>query len=233
MKYVLAAAAAAFTLGACTQAANAPAPAPAPEAAIAIEAPSGEYALDKTHASLSIRANHLGLSDYTLRFTDLDATLNFNAETPEQSTLTASAQVASVETDYPGERDFDAELQNSEWLDGANHPTITFTTTSVERTGPNTGRMTGELTIKGQTRPATFDIAYNRSYAQHPFGAPLSLIGFSAVGTVRRSEFGLNALLPPAGTNMGVSDEVEVIIEAEFTRPVEAEASAEAAPAQN
>lgn len=232
MRSILLAAAAALTLAACTQAANeAPPPAPEPTA-IAIEAPTGEYALDRTHASLTIRANHLGLSQYTLRFTDLDATLNFNAEAPEQSTLTATAKVNSLETDFPGEQNFDAELQNSDWLDGANHPEITFRSTSIERTGPNTGRMTGDLTMKGQTHPATFDITYNASYAQHPFGRPLSLIGFSARGTVSRSQFGVSALVPAAGTSMGISDAVEVIIEAEFTRPVEAPAApAEPAPA--
>jgi polyisoprenoid-binding protein YceI len=221
--------AAAFALGACTPPVE-EAPAPTVEA-IAIEAPSGEYALDKTHASLTIRANHLGLSHYTLRFTDLDATLNFNAEDPAQSTLVASAATASIETDFVGPKDFDAELQNSEWLDAANHPAITFRSTSIERTGPNSGRMSGDLTIKGQTHPAVFDIEYNQSYAQHPFGLPLSLIGFSARGTIRRSEFGVSTFLPAAGTAIGVGDEVEVIIEAEFTRPVEATPAANPAPA--
>ena len=233
MRSALLAAAAAFALAACTQAANeAPAPAPEP-AAIAVEAPSGEYTLDNTHASLTIRANHLGLSHYTLRFTDLDATLNFNAEAPEQSTLVATAQVNSLETDFPGEQNFDAELQNSDWLDGANHPEISFRSTSVERTGPNTGRMTGDLTMKGQTHPATFDITYNGSYAQHPFGRPFALIGFSARGTVSRSQFGVSALVPAAGTSLGISDEVEVIIEAEFTSPVAPPAAPEAAAPAN
>lgn len=215
-------AAAAFALAACSQPAEQPAPPAAEaEAQIPIDVPSGEYALDKNHASLTLRANHFGLSHYTLRFTNLDATLNFNAEDPAQSTLAARAQANSVRTDFPttGGRDFDAELQNSQWFDAATYPEITFTSTSVERTGPNTGRMTGDLTIRGQTHPATFDVTYNKSYAQHPMGGPVSLIGFSARGTVQRSQYGLNVLLPAGATGVGVSDEVDVIIEAEFTRP--------------
>jgi polyisoprenoid-binding protein YceI len=201
---------------------------PAPEArsepaqqAIPIEAPSGEYALDKNHASLVLRANHFGLSHYTLRFTDLDATLNFNAEDPAQSTLVATARANSIETEFPGDGNFNGELQNSEWFDATAHPVIRFTSTNIERTGPNTGRITGDLEIRGQTHPATFDITYNRSYAQHPMGAPRALIGFSARGAVLRSQYGMNVLQPPAGTDIGVSDAVDVIVEAEFTRPLE------------
>lgn len=217
---------AALAVAACSQ----PAPAPEPEAPvaqIAIDAPSGEYALDKNHASVTLRASHFGLSHYTLRFTNLDGALNFNAEDPAQSSVTASVQTNSVRTDFPTtpNRDFDSELQNSQWFDAATYPEITFRSTAVERTGPNTGRMTGDLTIRGQSHPVTFDVTYNKSYAQHPMGPQISLIGFSARGTVLRSQYGLNVLLPATAADVGVSDEVEVIIEAEFTRPVEAPAT--------
>ncbi|MGE0596522.1 MAG: YceI family protein [Hyphomonadaceae bacterium] len=221
---------AAVALAACNQQ-TAETPEPAPEEqATPIEAPSGEYTLDKTHASLTLRANHFGLSNYTLRFTNLDGTLTFNAEDPTQSTLVASARTDSVETDYVGDRDFDAELQNSEWFDAANHPEITFRSTSIERTGPNTGRMTGDLTIRGQTHPAMFDIVYNRSYARHPLGPAISMIGFSAQGIVQRSQYGMNVLLPQGG-GPGVADQVNVVIEAEFTRPVDT--ASDAAPPAN
>ncbi len=227
MKFVRIAAAC-LTLAACNQTPNPP-PAAAPVQAVAIEAPSGEYALDQNHASVTIRARHFGLSHYTLRFTDLEATLNFNAEAPTQSTLVASIAANSVETDFPGERDFDAELQNSQWFDADNHPQITFRSTAIELTGRNTGRMLGELTIRGQAHPATFDVTFNQGYARHPVGAPLSLLGFSAHGSVKRSDYGMLVLQPPPGTEAGVADDVEIIIEAEFARPI-APAPGEPAP---
>lgn len=220
-------AATAVALAACSQ----PAPqneTPAPEAAapVTIEAPSGEYKIDKNHASVQVRALHFGLSNYTLRFTDFDATLNFDAANPAASTLTATVNPASVETDYTGAGDFDGELQNSDWLDAATHPTATFTSTGIELTGANTGRVTGDLTIKGVTHPLTLDVTFNNGYARHPMGSPVSNLGFSARGTIKRSDYGLNVLLPNGGPSTGVADEVELVIEAEFTRPIEDAAAA-------
>jgi|CXWL01.1.fsa_nt_gi polyisoprenoid-binding protein YceI len=215
MKYA-ALAAAALALAACAPPA-AEAPPSLPEA-VTVDAPSGAYTLDKNHSSVVIRANHFGLSHYTIRLTGLDATLNFNAEEPTQSTVTATIAADSVRTEYPGARSFDDELENSEWLDAATHPSITFTSTAIELTGPNTGRMTGDLSIRGVTHPARFDVTFNAGYRQHPMGAPGAFLGFSAVGSIKRSEYGMRVLLPTPGSNAGVSDDVEIVIEAEFVQ---------------
>jgi polyisoprenoid-binding protein YceI len=218
MRLLLIAAAAAMTLAACNQ----PTEAPAPEApALAVNAPSGQYELDPNHSTVTVRAQHFGLAHYTLRFNKLTGALNFNAENPEQSTIEATVDVTSLDTPYTGERDFDAELQNSSWLDSASFTTATFRSTGAERTGPNTARVTGDLTIRGQTHPATFDVTYDGSHSPHPMGFQVSSIGFSARGVIQRSQYGVRELLPSAGGNDGVSDDVEIIIEAEFSRPIE------------
>lgn len=217
MRFVIAATA--LALAACNQPAETPAaPEPAP---IAVNAPSGEYALDPHHSTVTVRAQHFGLASYTLRFNTLSGTLNFNAENPTQSTIQATVNVTSLDTPYTGDRNFDAELQNTSWLDSGAFPTATFTSTSVEQTGPNTARVTGDLTLRGQTHPMTFDVTYAGSHSPHPMGFPVSSIGFSARGTIQRSQFGVNELLPSAGGVDGVSDQVEIVIEAEFTRPIE------------
>jgi polyisoprenoid-binding protein YceI len=210
--------AAAFALVACTQ----PAPsAPEPAAPPIVNAPTGEYTIDPTHTTVTARVNHFGLSTYTLRFNDVSGTLNFNAEDPTQSSVEATVAIASLDTPYTGPRDFNAELQNSEWLDAASFPTATFRSTGIESTGPGTARMTGDITIHGVTAPVTLDVTYNGSYAQHPFGMPISLVGFSARGEISRSAFGMTKYIPAEGTTQGVGDTVELIIEAEFTRPVD------------
>jgi polyisoprenoid-binding protein YceI len=213
------AALAALALTACSQpATKAP---DAPPAPVTVEAPSGEYALDANHTTVTVRAQHFGLAHYQLRFNRVSGSLNFNAENPTQSTVEVTVDTTSLDTPYTGDRDFDAELQNSEWLDSTGSPTATFRSTSVESTGPNTARVTGDLTIRGQTHPATLDVTYNGSFRQHPMGMPTSGIGFSARGTIQRSQYGLNVLQPTAGGNNGVSDQVELVIEAEFNRPLE------------
>lgn len=207
-----------LALAACTQPqTKGPEGPPQP---VAIDAPSGEYALDPTHTSVLARATHFGLSHYTLRLADVSGALNFNAEDPTKSTVTATVGANSVRTEYVGQRDFDDELENSEWLDAANHPSLTFASTGIELTSPNTGRMTGDLTIRGVTHPITFDVTFNQGYRQHPMGFPIALLGFSAHGAFKRSDYGMRVLLPLAAGGAGVSDEVEVSIEAEFTQPV-------------
>lgn len=215
--------AAALLAAACTPPATTEAPAPA---ATPVNAASGEYALDPTHTEVTVRARHFGLSNYTLRFNTVGGKLIFNAEDPTQSSVEATVAIDSLDTPYTGTRDFDAELQNSQWLDAATHPTATFRSTSVERTGPNTARVTGDLTIKGQTHPLTLEVTYNASHAQHPMGFPVSLIGFSARGEILRSQFGVTEFMAGAGANDGVSDAVEILIEAEFARPIEGPATA-------
>jgi polyisoprenoid-binding protein YceI len=209
----------AFALAACTQ------PARTPEAPtqqqIPVEVASGQYTLDPNHSTVTVSARHFGLSNYVLRFNGVTGALNFNAEDPAQSSIEATVAVTSLDTPYSGDRDFDAELQNSEWLDAAAFPTATFRSTAIERTGPNTARVTGDLTVRGVTRPVTLEATYNASHRQHPMGPQVSMIGFSARGDIRRSEFGLRTLLPTAGGTDGVSDEVHLQIEAEFTRPIE------------
>lgn len=213
------AAVAALALAACTQPASTP-EAPTPQQ-IPVEAPSGQYTLDPHHTTVTVSARHFGLSNYVLRFNTVSGTLNFNADDPAQSSVEATVAVTSLDTPYTGDRDFDAELQNSEWLNAAAFPTATFRSTAVERTGPNTARVTGDFTVRGVTRPLTLDVAYNASHRQHPMGPQMSLIGFSARGDIRRSEFGLSTLQPTAGGTDGVADEVQLQIETEFTRPIE------------
>ena len=76
--------------------------------------------------------------------------------------------------------------------------------------------------LHGVTMPLTLDVTFNGGYAAMPLDPGGSRIGFSARGMIKRSEFGLGAGIPAPGTNLGVSDLIEVIIEAEFTRPKEA-----------
>ena len=214
------AALAALSLAACARPPAEKAP-PGPPQAVTIDAPSGQYTLDADHSTINASALHFGMAHYTVRFNAMSGTLNFNAEHPEQSVVDISVPTNSIDTPYAGDRDFDAELQNSEWLDAAGHPMATFHSTAIELTGTNTGRVSGDLTIRGVTHPITFDATFNAGYRQHPMGLPVSELGFSAHGTLRRSQYGLMVLQPRGGAGTGVSDEVELTIEAEFKRPIE------------
>jgi polyisoprenoid-binding protein YceI len=187
------------------------------------DAPAGAYKLDKAHASLLLRADHLGFSMYTARFKQFDAQLQFDPANIPASSVTVSIDTASIETDFPdpATHDFNAQLRSEQWLDTSQHPQMTFRSTSIEMTGSNTMRIHGDLTLRGVTRPVTLDASFNGGYAGHPLD-PNARIGFSARGALNRSEFGMGFGVPEPGSRMGVGDRVEVVIEAEFNGPPQA-----------
>lgn len=186
----------------------------------ATPAPSGRYALDKAHASLIFRVNHMGFSNYTARFKRFDATLNLDTAVPTNSKLEVTVDATSLETDFPDPKvvDFNAQLQNDQWLDTAKFPAMTYRSTAISMTSPNTALVTGDLTLRGVTKPVVLNVTFNGGYPGMELD-PSARIGFSARATLKRSEFGVAMGIPPPGTNMGVSDEVEVIVEAEMNGP--------------
>jgi len=94
-----------------------------------------------------------------------------------------------------------------------NHPEITFVSTNVEKTGDTTGKITGDLTIKGVTKPTMLDVVFNQGAFDERNNR--YKLGFSGKTTVKRSDYGVDLYAPT------VSDEVEIVIETEFLMPVE------------
>ena len=97
-----------------------------------------------------------------------------------------------------------------------------FESRRIDVTGENTVRINGDLTLRGVTRPIVLEAVFNGGYAGHPMD-PNARIGFSAHGTLKRSRFGIAYGIPAPGTTMGVGDDVNVVIEAEFKGPPFAE----------
>jgi polyisoprenoid-binding protein YceI len=196
-----------------------PAGEPSAIAAHAPDVPAGDYKLDKPHATLIFRVNHLGFSNFTARFRRFDAQLRFDPRNLTATQLTATIDARSIETDYPDPNyDFNGELQGEPWLNAAKFPEMTFRTTQVEDLGNDALRVHGELTLRGVTKPIVLDAKYNGGYLKHPMD-PQARVGFSARGVLRRSDFGISGGIPPAGSNLGVGDQVTVIIESEFIGP--------------
>jgi polyisoprenoid-binding protein YceI len=134
-----------------------------------IALPSGTYELDPTHGSLFWTVNHFGLSNYTARINSFDATVDLNSEDITQSTLTATIDLTSLDTDYPfpEQTDFNAELQGADWLNTAAFPQATFVSTAITKTGDTTAQIEGDLTFLGQTLPVTLDATLIGFLEQH------------------------------------------------------------------
>lgn len=128
---------------------------------IAVDLPAGAYRLDRRHASVHFRIRHMGLSWFTARFDGIEATLELDPADPSRSRLNASVAAASVNTgvlDGDGERSFDRAIARA--LGAETAPEMVFVSTAIERTGPHSARAVGDLSMNGQTHPATFDISF-------------------------------------------------------------------------
>jgi polyisoprenoid-binding protein YceI len=187
-------------------------PAPSPPLATL---PSGQYTLDPSHASLVFHVNHLGVSNFTSRFSKFDATLDIDPAHPKTARVTATIDPASVE--LVGS-DLASILKSDKWFNVARFPQMTFKSTKVERTGDKTARITGDLTLHGITRPVVLGATFNGGYGKNSFDPGGARIGFSARGTLNRSQFGLAEGIPAPGTTMGVGDAVQFQLEVEFSK---------------
>ncbi len=195
---------AALFLSACAVTAD-----PTPQALQTL--PMGQYKLEKDHASLFFRVKHLGLSWYTVRLASFDATLDFDPANPAASKINALIDTTSLRTEHPVDKEWDARLSR-DLLKSATFPQATFTSTQIDVTGGTNGRVTGDLTLMGVTRPVTLDVIYNGGMAAAVLYGGRPAVGFSARGTFKRSDFGSNRY------SEFVGDAVEIVIEAEFTR---------------
>jgi polyisoprenoid-binding protein YceI len=177
-----------------------------------IDAASGLYALDPAHARVTWRVMHLGLSGYVGRFETVSGTLELNAAAPTQSRVAIEIDAASVSTghkDPAGVETFDARIAR-DVLGADAHPKIAFVSTRAERTGSKTGRLYGDLSFNGVTRPVVLETLLNDARLVLVTGRQTA--GFSARTTINRSEWGAD------DWGAFVGDAVEVEIEAEFQK---------------
>ena len=175
--------------------------------------PAGSYALDAHHWSITFDVDHLKYSRFTMRFDKAQGTLDWKPGGMEASTVDVSIDASSVDTNVAL---LDKLVKGPDMFDAANHPTIRFVSTRVMRTGNAEGKLEGNLTIRGVTRPVVLDLKFN-GYGVDPLTKENKL-GFSAQGHFSRSQFGLGTWYPAVG------DDVRVRIEAEFARHADAEA---------
>lgn len=173
--------------------------------AVEFDAVSGVYKPDIYHKYITFSYLHQGFSRPILNWDEWTGELNWNADAPEKSSVNVTIDVTSIDSGVP---DFDGHLTGADWFNAAEYPEITFVSTSVEKTGASTGKITGDLTIKGVTKPVALEVKfYKGAYVERD---NLYKLGFSGKTTVMRSDFDLGAYVPI------VSDEVDIVIETEW-----------------
>ncbi len=167
------------------------------------------WQFDPYHTQVEFAAKHLGMMTVRGTFLEVTATGYIDPEHPEASSVDITIQAASIRT-HNAQRDND--LRSSNFLEIDKYPTIHFKSTEIKQTGQDRYTMTGDLTIKGNTRPVTLSVVKYGEFNDPNMG---HRIGYSAEGKINRKDFGMtfNAMLDGRWI---VSDEVQIMIEGEF-----------------
>ena len=177
-------------------------------AAIAVSpACAADYKIDPSHTHVLFLVDHLGFSKMIGLFTDVSGTISFDAASPTASKLDVLIKTDSLQTQFAPR---DSDLKGADWFNVTEFPQMTFVGTSFAKIDDKTGEITGDLTMLSITRPVTLQVTFNQA-GQRP-SDKADAVGFSARGSLKRSDFGLKTFLPYIG------DKIELMIETEATR---------------
>ncbi len=169
---------------------------------------SGNYTLEPSHAEIVFSLSHFGYSNYFGQFPGATGTLTLDGANPAKSVVDVSVPTATVMTASPKLND---ELKSADWLGSEAFPTMKYHSTKIVMTGATTADVYGDLTLHGVTKPLVLKATFKRG-GVFPMNQKY-MIGFDAVGHLKRSEFGVDKY-----SKMGLGDDVDLIISAPFVK---------------
>lgn len=164
------------------------------------------WAIDPSHSEIQFKVKHLMVSTVTGLFNKYDAKLEMIGDDFEDAHITFSADVDSITT---GNEQRDGHLKSADFFDAASHPQITFESTSMTKTGDDSYALTGNLTMRGVTKPVTLKAEYGGQMVDF-YGQTKA--GFELTGVVKRKEFGLSWDAVTETGGVVVSDDVRLVL---------------------
>jgi polyisoprenoid-binding protein YceI len=168
---------------------------------------AGAYSVEPNHTRVLFAVSHMGFTTWYGEFTNVSGSLTLAPKAVSKSTLDITIPTATIST---SNAKLDGELKGPEWLDATQYPTIEFKALHVVKTGKDTAKIIGDLTLHGVTKPVTLNAVFNGAGVN-----PLSkqyTVGFNATGEIKRSDFGVKTYVPLIG------DEVTLTISAAFVQ---------------
>jgi polyisoprenoid-binding protein YceI len=171
-----------------------------------------KYVFDPTHTQIIFSVSHLGISHPHGRFNKFSGGFTFDRENPEASQADIAIETGSIDMASDA---WNTHMKKPDFFNVEKFPAMTFKSAKIEKTGEKTGTLTGDLTLLGVTKPVTLNVVFNGT-AVHPMNKN-EMAGFSATGTLKRSDFGMNYGLPMVGDDVHIAIEVEGIRQ-DFTR---------------
>jgi len=172
-----------------------------------------QYNIDPAHSSVHFSVRHLMVSNVRGSFSGVKGSVTIDPAQPERGSVEAEIDVNTIGTN---DEKRDAHLKSPDFFDAAQYPKMTFRSTKVEKTGSDSYRVTGDLTLHGVTKPVTLDVEDVTEEAKDPWGS--TRIGASAKGKLKRSDFGLTCNAPLEAGGFMVGDEVKLEFDLQLVR---------------
>lgn len=163
-----------------------------------------EYEFDTVHSQIIFKINHLGYSNSFGKFRQFRGDLTFDKDDWSKSSTAVEINAKSIDLEN---KKWNDHMRDPDFFHVEKHPIMSFKSTKLEKNGDNTGVLHGDLTILEQTKPVSLELTLNQA-GVHPMSEKPH-VGFSARGTIKRSEWGMEYGVP------AVADEVHIIIEVE------------------
>lgn len=187
-----------------------------------VAAKSATYQFDPVHTRVIFQVSHAGFSNQPGSFSGIEGSLDFDEQDWSQARLSVRIPIGSLQL---GDADWNQRILDRTFFDVGKFPEAQFVSTLVMQTNPGRGTVTGELTLRGITRPVTLAITFN-ALKRHPLTRRMTA-GFSATTTLSRRDFGMDSWSALVG------DEVRLMIEVEATRSRDSRETSDPAEGRN
>ncbi len=173
------------------------------------------YKIDPSHSEIHFKVKHLMISTVTGSFKKFDASMETNQEDFSDAKISFSAETSSIDTN---DERRDGHLQSADFFDAANHPKISFISTSLIKKGEGEFEVTGDLTVKDITKIATLKVTHLGTMTD---GYGQTKAGFEVEGKINRKDWNLGWNMPMNNGGLLVSDEVKLILNVQMTKQVD------------
>lgn len=165
---------------------------------------------DPNHSKLGFVVTHLSIADVTGYFTTFDVTVTSSQADFSDAVIEMTADINTINTGIEAR---DKHLKSADFFDAATYPTMTFKSTSIEKSGDKSFKLKGNLTMHGVTKEITVELIH-RGTIQNPMANNADVAGLQILGTLKRSDFNIGSTFP----DFAISDEVRIKADGEFSK---------------
>lgn len=173
---------------------------------------STKWKIDPVHSEVIFKVKHLMISNLKGEFRKFDAEIHSNGNDFSNAKITASIDASSI---FTNNTDRDTHLKSAEFFDADQFEKLRFESTEVEKVGQESFKLKGNLSMKGKTHEITLDVEFG-GIIKDPQGTEKA--GFSLRGKINRKDWGLNWNATLEAGGVMVSEEVRILIDAQFVK---------------